>query len=96
MDFLAEHKPALAVTGAVALPFPFPAWLCLSVVTPAKEHGLAAHYIKIVQVVGEKQFNTWFVERKDLRDPGASARDRRPGPPRRLDPAAGRHAQEGH
>ena len=67
MDFLAEHKPALAVTGAVALPFPFPASARVSVVTPAKEHGLAEHYIKIVQVVGEKQFNTWFVERKDLR-----------------------------
>ncbi len=67
MDFLEEHKVALAVTGTVALPFPFPASARVSVVAPAKELGLAPHYLKIVQVVSDKQFTTWFVDLDHVR-----------------------------
>jgi hypothetical protein len=62
VDFMKEHTSALAVTGTVELPFPFPASGQVYVIAPTKQLGLPAHFIKIVQIVNERQFQTWFVE----------------------------------
>lgn len=67
MDSLEEYKMALHLTATVSLPSPFPACGRVYVVAPVKEHGLAAHYIKVVQIVSARQFRAWFVDLEHLR-----------------------------
>ena len=76
MDFLEEHKTALYLTGTVSIPSPYPANARVYVVPPSKELGQGAHFIKIVQILNEKQFHTWFVNLDDVvavRAPGAAS-----------------------
>jgi hypothetical protein len=79
MSFLEEHKTALYLTGTVAIPSPYPAHARVYVVASAKELGTGLTLIKIVQILDETHFATWFVNLDDvaaIRLPGPHSADK--------------------
>jgi hypothetical protein len=67
MDFLEEYKRAFVVTGTVSFPSSFPASAQVYIIDPDMRGESHSVYIKIVQILNEKQFKTWLIQRKDIR-----------------------------
>lgn len=67
MDFLEEYATALAIGGTVAIPSPFPASGRLYVVSKIDSQGELACFVKVVQIVNETEFRTWFFKLNDVR-----------------------------
>jgi hypothetical protein len=83
MDFLQEYQAAISLAGTVMFPSPFPAAARVTIVKPPEELRLGGHFIKIVQVVSQRQFTIWLTPLDTLRAarvPAPAAASVEPGP----------------
>jgi hypothetical protein len=68
-EFGNEQKVALALTGTVAIPSPFPAAARIFIGIMPRLNAASAerYFLKIVEVIADKHIATWFVNVEDIR-----------------------------
>jgi hypothetical protein len=67
MDFPKHFHKAHALAGTVAVPSPFPASGELFVVPKEPKPPTDRRYVKLVQIVHDQHFRTWFIDWDDIR-----------------------------